>query len=307
MESNKNKIFLSIDLDDWYHTPAITGSSFAIYKTVDDFFNNWNKPYDFITDSTIKILDLLKRNNISATFFVISDLIDRYPKLIKALKESNHEIGCHSHHHFIPFNTKSKKQTQSSEEWEKELVNSKNILEKAFEREIIGYRAPGAFFANWMVPIIERNGFKYDSSISYNSLYNKTNVVLSEIPQNPYYLNSNDLSNKNSDTKLIEFPWATWNLLGYRFPVAGSFFFRALGYNFFKYVIQKNLQKWNTMFYFHSVELTEDIIPLVNHKKRPLYWIRKGNKNYINICKLIKYYNSKFTNYTEYLKLHYDL
>ena len=32
MINNQNKIFLSIDLDDWYHTPAITGSSFAKYK-----------------------------------------------------------------------------------------------------------------------------------------------------------------------------------------------------------------------------------------------------------------------------------
>ena len=87
------KIFLSIDLDDWYHTPAITGSSFAMYKTVDDFFKDWNERYDYISDSTIKILEMLKKYDIRATFFVIADQIERYPKMMKAIKESGHEIG----------------------------------------------------------------------------------------------------------------------------------------------------------------------------------------------------------------------
>ncbi len=46
--SKNNKIFLSVDLDDWYHTPAITGSSFSIYKTVDEFFQHWNEKFDYI-------------------------------------------------------------------------------------------------------------------------------------------------------------------------------------------------------------------------------------------------------------------
>lgn len=137
-----NKIFLSIDLDDWYHTPAITGSSFAMYKNVDDFFLDWNARFDYITDSTLKTLELLKRQNIRATFFVIADQVDRYPVIMKTLKESNHEIACHSMHHTVPFDTKTKVQTQSNDEWKSELVQAKNILENYFEREVIGYRAP---------------------------------------------------------------------------------------------------------------------------------------------------------------------
>jgi peptidoglycan/xylan/chitin deacetylase (PgdA/CDA1 family) len=287
-----NKIFLSIDLDDWYHTPAITGSSFAMYKSVDDFFKDWNERFDYITDSTLKTLELLKKHNITATFFVIADQVERYPKIMKALKESKHEIACHSLHHQVPFDTKTKELIQSKEDWKSDLIQSKSILENYFEREIIGYRAPGAYFANWMIPILEECGFKYDSSVSDNSLYNKTNVELKNIPQNPYLINSNDLSALNPDTELMEFPWANYNILGYKLPVAGAYFFRLFGYYFFKHVINSNLEKGNTMFYFHSLELTEDKIPLENNKKRPLYWINKGEKTYRNLDRLFSsYYN----------------
>ncbi len=47
MIQTTNKMFLSIDLDDWYLTPAITGSSFAKYITVNDFFNDCKEPFDY--------------------------------------------------------------------------------------------------------------------------------------------------------------------------------------------------------------------------------------------------------------------
>lgn len=296
-----NKIFLSIDLDDWYHTPAITGSSFAMYKTVDDFFKDWNERFDYITDSTLKTLQLLKRHNIRATFFVIADQVDRYPVIMKALKESGHEIACHSLHHTVPFDTKTKVQTQSNDEWKSELVQAKNILENYFEREVIGYRAPGAYLANWMIPILEECGFKYDSSVALNSLYNKTNVMLKNIPQNPYLINSNDLSALNPDTNIIEFPWANYNLMGYYLPTAGSYFFRLLGNTFFQHVIKSNLKKGHTMFYFHTIEITDDKIPLENNKKRPLYWINKGEKTLNNLDSLFSRFNN-YSNYSDFLK-----
>lgn len=295
--NNQNKLFLSIDLDDWYHTPAITGSSFSIYKTVDDFFKDWTEPFDYITKSTLKILDLLKKHNITATFFVIADEVERYPIIMKALKESKHEIACHSLHHQVPFDTKTKELIQPIEEWKSDLIKAKSILENYFEREVIGYRAPGAYFANWMIPILEELGFKYDSSISFNSLYNKTNVELKNIPQNPYLLNSKDLTNKNPDTNLTEFPWANYNLFGYKIPMGGAYFFRLFGYNFFKFVIKNNLKNGNTMFYFHSLDITEEKIPLENNKKRPLFWIGKGEKCFRNISVLVRSFSNILFSY----------
>ena len=273
-----------------------------MYKTVDDFFKDWNERYDYISDSTIKILEMLKKYDIRATFFVIADQIERYPKMMKAIKESGHEIGCHSLHHQVPFATKTKELIQTKEEWTKDLKIAKSMLENYFEKEVVGYRAPGAYIANWMVPILEESGFKYDSSVSDNSMYNKTNLILNNIPQNPYYLNSKDLSDREPDTNLLEFPWANYDILGYKLPTAGAYFFRLFGYNFFKHVINSNLKKGHTMFYFHSLEITEDKIPLENNKKRPLYWINKGEKTLRNLEKLMNNYKSVLIDYSEYYR-----
>lgn len=295
--NRNNKIALSIDLDDWYHTPLVTGSSFSIYKTVDEFFSNWNGIFDLITEPTLRLLDLFKRKSIKATFFVIADEVEKYPEMMKALKKSGHEIACHSLHHQVPIDSKSKELIQTREEWAAELAEARNILENYFEREVIGYRAPGAYFANWMVEPLVEAGFKYDSSISRNSLYNKTNVPLENIPDRPYYLNADDLTAGPPQSGLLEFPLAVTNIFGYRVPTAGAYFFRLLGYHFFRRAIRLNLKKHDTMFYIHSLDFSNEKIPLGNFKSRPFYWINKGEKAWKKFGKLTDYFCLDFSDY----------
>lgn len=299
--ANKNKIALSFDLDDWYHTPVITGSSFSIYKTVDEFFQNWSEPFDFITEATLELLALLKKFDVTATFFVIADQVERYPEIMKTLRESSHEIACHSLHHQVPFDSRTKKLIQTEAEWEADLITAKNILEKEFDREIIGYRAPGAYFANWMLPILVRNGFRYDSSLSHNSLYNKTDMTLANIPEAEFGMKSNGEICSVDEGDLIEFPWASYSMLGFRVPTAGAFFFRLFGYSFFKSSLNQNLKKHNTMFYLHPLDLSRHEIPLHNNRKRPLYWINKGKKTVESFEKLLGSFQGCWSPYREIL------
>ena len=189
-----NKIALSFDLEDWYHTPVITGYTFSKYKSVDDFFNEYKHKYDFLTEGFVKLFGLLEKKKITATFFIVADILERYPEIFNLLLNSNHEIACHSLNHQIPYNPKKKIFIQSPEDWKSELLTSKKILEKKFSNEVVGYRAPGAFIFDWMIKILENTGFKYDSSLAYNSFYNKTNIKLQNIPSNPYFISSENLS-----------------------------------------------------------------------------------------------------------------
>ncbi|MCX7735624.1 MAG: polysaccharide deacetylase family protein [Candidatus Kapabacteria bacterium] len=295
MAQTGNKIALSIDVEDWYHTPLVTGASFSKYKTLEEFFSEWEGKYDTITEPTLKILDLLKKYNIKATFFVVANVVQNYPEIVEALKNSPHEIGCHSLNHYSAIDSKTKQPLQSLEDWTKELIEAKSILENTFQREVIGYRAPGAYFGRWMIPVLEKLGFKYDSSIAYNSLYNKTDTVLIDIPTTPYRINSETLGAENPDSNLIELPWANVRLFGKNIPAGGAYFFRLMGYNFYKYAIRKNLENGDTMFYFHPIDCTDAEIPLSNFKSRPFYWINKGTKTLRKIEKLFRYFDGRFT------------
>jgi peptidoglycan-N-acetylglucosamine deacetylase len=294
-----NKIALSFDLEDWYHTPVITGYTFSKYKNVNDFFNEYNNKYDFLTEGFIKLFELLERKKIIATFFIVADILERYPEIYNMLLNSNHEIACHSLNHQIPYNPQTKKFIQSQKEWEKELLTSKKIIEKRFSKEVIGYRAPGAFFFDWMIEILENAGFKYDSSIAFNSFYNKTNIKLLKIPSHPYYINSENLSISKNKYGLMELPWSYYKFNNIFLPGGGAFFFRALGVKYFKSVIKNCLKMGDTMFYIHPLEFTSERFPSHNHFKRPLYWVNKGDKALNMLEKLIDSFNGRWTTCNE--------
>lgn len=50
-------------------------------------------------DNTQKILDVLDKYNVKATFFLVGAWVDNYPDLVKQLDKSGQEIGNHSNMH----------------------------------------------------------------------------------------------------------------------------------------------------------------------------------------------------------------
>lgn len=50
-------------------------------------------------DDTRKILEILKKNNIHATFFMTGGWIEKYPEDVKAIAADGHDLGNHSETH----------------------------------------------------------------------------------------------------------------------------------------------------------------------------------------------------------------
>ncbi|WP_047447405.1 polysaccharide deacetylase family protein [Alistipes sp. ZOR0009] len=59
---------------------------------------------------TPKVLEVLRRYNVKATFFCIGDKVDRHPLLAKQLVDEGHLIGNHTYHHasFFPLLSQKK-------------------------------------------------------------------------------------------------------------------------------------------------------------------------------------------------------
>ncbi len=51
------------------------------------------------TDNTDKILEILDKYNVKATFFLVGGWVDQYPEKVKLIHEKGHEIGNHSDRH----------------------------------------------------------------------------------------------------------------------------------------------------------------------------------------------------------------
>ena len=279
MPADANAISVTVDIEDWYHIPSVTGSPFSRYRDVDHFFREWgSRRYDYLTGPTQRVLRLLRDRGIRATFFVVADVVDHYPGLVQAIAADGHEIACHGLHHACKIDPKTKRPLMSPGEFERRTRAAKEALERASGRPIVGYRAPSAYVAGWMMDVLERIGFQYDSSICANSLYNKTDGSTASIPTSPYYMAPGGLGPANGCGRraLIEHPWPRLEVAGLRLPAAGGPMLRFLGARYIEAGLGQSLARGGSLFYFHPIDLSPEKFPGSFSVKRPFYWMIKG-------------------------------
>lgn len=94
------------------------------------------------TKVTPQILDILDRYNVKATFFVIGNLAEQNPDLIKRIDASGHAIGNHTYTH--SYKNIYKNTTNFLNELKATEKVLKNILGEDYETNII--RFPGGSF-----------------------------------------------------------------------------------------------------------------------------------------------------------------
>jgi peptidoglycan/xylan/chitin deacetylase (PgdA/CDA1 family) len=116
---------------------------------------------DFGAESgTARILAMLDRYQIPATFFVTGVDALLHPEMLAAiLKSGRHEIGVHGWIHEFP--------PRLSGEAEEERLLDKAIdyLTRATGKRPVGYRAPSWAFSPYTLDLIRKKGFLYDSSL----------------------------------------------------------------------------------------------------------------------------------------------
>ena len=274
-DKKESMLAITVDIEDWYHIPSVTGSPFSQYLSVNDFFSKWEGRYDFLSDSTKRVLDLLDDLGVQATFFVVADVINYYPSLLEKIVERGHEIACHGLHHICFLHPKTKKPLISQAEFESQVSEGKRRLEEVARQEIIGFRAPNAYIAGWMLDSLEKVGYKYDSSVSLNSLSNKLDSKPKKMGTAPYYPKRGSLE-VGDEERILEIPWPSWNILGLKFPTAGGPFLRFFGARYIMVGLKQCLEKGHTVFYFHPIDICREKFPGNFSLYRPFYWLMKG-------------------------------
>lgn len=103
------------------------------------------------------VLDLLKRKNAKATFFVTAEFAGQKPEIIRRILNEGHELASHGSSHEQDYINMSDSRALLS------LKKSKKELEKMFNTKILGFRAPCMNPPKYN--IIKKAGFSYDSSL----------------------------------------------------------------------------------------------------------------------------------------------
>lgn len=98
----------------------------VIYLTFDDGPESENTP---------KILDILKENNVKATFFVVGTEVSKFPEILKRTYEEGHAIGNHTYTHvyrdLYRSPTTYTEQLQHTDQAIKNLINVRPHISRA--------------------------------------------------------------------------------------------------------------------------------------------------------------------------------
>ncbi|MGH3449748.1 MAG: polysaccharide deacetylase family protein [Haloechinothrix sp.] len=144
-----------------------------------------------------RVLALLSRYDVTATFFVPGLVIERYPAAIDSILETGMQIEHHSHTHAWSENL-------SYEQEREEFQRGWDAIVRATGREPQGWRSPAAELTPHSVALMEEYGFSYssnlfDSDSAHLLQYEGRTTNIVELPfawlmdDAPYFLYSNRL------------------------------------------------------------------------------------------------------------------
>ena len=182
---------VSVDVEDYFHAETFAG---IVQRS------EWDSYASRVEDNTRRLLDLFARLNVEATFFVLGWVAERFPKLVRDIASTGHEVACHSYWHRLIYKL-------DPAEFRSDTYRAKQVIEQAAGVQIYGYRAPTysiVMSSLWATGILAELGFTYDSSIfpSHHDRYG-----IPSAPRFPFVINT-------TSGPVIEYPIATFRLWG---------------------------------------------------------------------------------------------
>jgi len=104
-----------------------------------------------------RLLALLDRHRIRATFFVPGHTVDSFRAEVDAILEHGHEVAHHSYAHVDP-------SQQAPADERADMERALEVL-RGIGVEPLGYRSPSADLSPVTLELVEELGFLYDSSL----------------------------------------------------------------------------------------------------------------------------------------------
>ncbi len=230
----------SIDLEDWYHGIELPYSSWSQYERR-------------LEVGHYKILELLDKYSVKATFFTLGWIADHYPDLIKEITSLGHELGSHSYSHEKVYN-------QSRDVFRQEIRRTKKTIEDLTGQKVISHRSP--FFSItdkslWALEILAQEGYEIDCSLSRIKTWR---YGIDNCPDTIFNISEYDIT---------EFPTTTFQIFNKNLNMGGAYF-RIFPYSYTARGIKDRQQSGQyNMFYVHPWEYDPD------HPKAKMEWKAK--------------------------------
>ena len=227
---------LTIDVEDHFHASVFEE---AIPR------HRWDHLESRVCANTDRLLSILDRAGVRATFFVLGWVAERFPALVRRIDACGHEIASHGYSHKLIYE-------DTPDAFRADLRRSRRAIEAAAGVAVVGYRAPSYSVTArslWALDILIEEGYQYDASI-FPIHHDRYGIASS--PRHVYRV-------WRRQGSLWEIPGSTVRLAGVNLPVAGGGYFRLLPYAWTKWGIDRVNRREGqpVVFYLHPWEIDQ--------------------------------------------------
>jgi polysaccharide deacetylase family protein (PEP-CTERM system associated) len=227
---------LSFDVEEHHRIEAASGISCSSQERENYAIRS--------VSTTRRLCQLLGESNTHATFFIVGELAQKYPEMVRELHDAGHEIASHGWDHQPVYRL-------SREGFRKDITKSKDVLEQICGTRVTGYRAPTFSVMQrtaWAIDELIDAGYQYDSSI-FPVHHDRYGVP--DAPVSPFRCYGS-----SGQQSLLEIPPLTLQTGFCNIPVGGGGYFRLLPLMLLKAGIWLNRQHDPavSMLYFHPWE-----------------------------------------------------
>lgn len=101
---------------------------------------------------TPKILEVLHKNRVPATFFVLGSQVDKHPKVLQWIYKAGHEIGNHGYHHFDLNKLTEHEVYEDIKQAERSILRTTGILAQY-------YRPAGGVMTHDVMNAVQASGY----------------------------------------------------------------------------------------------------------------------------------------------------
>jgi polysaccharide deacetylase family protein (PEP-CTERM system associated) len=225
---------MSVDVEDWFCVYNLSGQI---------QYEDWDRCESRVERNTIRLLDMFRKHQVEATFFVLGWIAERFPDLVRQIELEGHELATHGYSHRLLTH-------MEPGEFRDDLQRSLEVLAKITSQEVRGFRAPSFSITRktlWALDILREHGIRYDSSVFPIRFHPEYGIPGSEL--GPYGMAEG----------LTELPMSVADVLGWKIPCCGGGYFRLYPYALTKRLMRRcHAQGRPVVFYLHPWEADPD-------------------------------------------------
>lgn len=238
---------LSYDIEEWYIEKKFNGGRKEKYMEYDVYLH--------------RILDLLDKHSIKATFFCVGGIAIDFPYVVKEIAQRGHDIGCHSNEHI--WLTKMTP-IQLREDTKAAIA----ALENCCGKKVVSYRAPAFSIGEdnkWALEILAECGIERDSSLF---------PAKRDFGGFDGFPTTNPSIIEYNDVRIKEFPIMLTPIISKQIAYSGGGYFRFFPYWF----IMSNMKNNNyNICYFHIGDLIYSQNHMMTRNEYEIYFQEKGS------------------------------